>query len=157
MDPYKVLGVSSQASDAEIKKAFREQAKRFHPDRNPGDREAERKFKEAGQAYSILSNPSRRRQIPVRAAPGSRYGLDDMLGDLFGDESVFPDLEEEPERVRVIVDQNLLFSGGTIVVPYAGRRLRVTIPPGTREGSRLRLRGQRSDGGDILLLLDSSN
>lgn len=157
MDPYKVLGVSPQASAEEIKKAFREQAKRFHPDRNPGDKEAERKFKEAGRAYSLLSDPSRRRQVPVRAAPSNRYGLDDMLGDLFGDESAFPDLEEEPERVRVIVDENLLFSGGTIVVPYAGRRLRVSVPPGTQKGSRLRLRGQRSDGGDILLLLDSSS
>lgn len=155
MDPYKVLGVSPQSSAEDIKKAFREKAKRFHPDRNPGDRDAEIKFKEAGQAYALLSNPARRQQVPIPT--DGRYRLDDVFDDLFGDSSSpFPDLEDEPERVRVLVQDQLLLAGGTIVVPYAGRRLRVQVPPRTEPGSRLRLRSQRSDGGDILLLLESS-
>ena len=55
-DPYKVLGVSPNASDEEIKQAYRRLAKKYHPDLNPGDAEAEKNFKEVNEAYSILSD-----------------------------------------------------------------------------------------------------
>ena len=55
-DYYKILGVGKKADDAEIKKAYRKQALKYHPDRNPGDAEAERLFKEAAEAYEVLSN-----------------------------------------------------------------------------------------------------
>ena len=61
-DPYSVLGVSRDASDDEIKKAYRALAKKYHPDVNPGDKEAEAKFKEATEAYTILSDPEKRKQ-----------------------------------------------------------------------------------------------
>ena len=61
-DYYEVLGVEKNADDAAIKKAYRALAKKYHPDVNPGDAEAEKKFKEASEAYAVLSDPEKRRQ-----------------------------------------------------------------------------------------------
>ena len=61
-DYYEVLGVDKGADDATIKKAYRQLAKKYHPDMNPGDKEAEKKFKEASEAYAVLSDPDKRRQ-----------------------------------------------------------------------------------------------
>ncbi len=66
-DYYEVLGVDKNADDAAIKKAYRQLAKKYHPDANPGDKDAEEKFKEAGEAYAILSDPEKR-------AAYDRYG-----------------------------------------------------------------------------------
>lgn len=59
-DFYEVLGIGKDASEADIKKAFRTQAKKYHPDMNPGDKEAEAKFKEVNEAYEVLSNPEKK-------------------------------------------------------------------------------------------------
>ena len=59
-DPYKVLGVSPDASDEDIKRAYRKLAKKYHPDLNPGDTEAEQKFKEVNEAYEVLSDKDKR-------------------------------------------------------------------------------------------------
>ena len=59
-DYYEVLGVQKGASADEIKKAYRKLAIKYHPDKNPGDKEAEEKFKEAAEAYDVLSNPDKR-------------------------------------------------------------------------------------------------
>ena len=61
-DYYEVLGVDKNADEATLKKAYRQLAKKYHPDVNPGDKEAEAKFKEATEAYSILSVPDKRKQ-----------------------------------------------------------------------------------------------
>ena len=61
-DPYSVLGVDRNASDEEIKKAYKELALKFHPDRNQGDKVAEEKFKEAAEAYEILGDPEKRKR-----------------------------------------------------------------------------------------------
>ena len=61
-DYYEVLGVDRGADEAAIKKAYRQLAKKYHPDMNPGDKDAEMKFKEASEAYAVLSDPEKRRQ-----------------------------------------------------------------------------------------------
>jgi molecular chaperone DnaJ len=94
-DYYDVLGVSRLASDEELKKAYRKLALRYHPDKNPGDREAEERFKEIGEAYAILCDAERRAQYDrfghAAFEQGGLGGFDfsagfeDILGDLFGD------------------------------------------------------------------------
>ena len=79
-DYYEVLGVAKNANADEIKKAYRKAAIQFHPDKNPGDKEAEEKFKEAAEAYDVLSNPDKRARYDQfghagmsGAAEGSRW------------------------------------------------------------------------------------
>ena len=98
-DYYEVLGISKTADDAEIKKAYRVLAKKYHPDMNPGDAEAEKKFKEASEAYAVLSDPEKRRQYDQfghaafeGGGAGGFGGFDfnsadfgDIFGDIFGD------------------------------------------------------------------------
>ncbi len=97
-DYYEVLGVEKGADDAAIKKAYRALAKKYHPDMNPGDTEAEKKFKEASEAYAVLSDPDKRRQYDqfghaaFEGGAGGAGGFDfsgadfgDIFGDIFGD------------------------------------------------------------------------
>jgi molecular chaperone DnaJ len=95
-DYYEVLGVSRSAGDDDLKKAYRKLALQFHPDRNPGDREAEERFKEIGEAYQILSDPERRAAYDrfghAAFEQGGGFGgfdfgagFEDIVGDLFGD------------------------------------------------------------------------
>ena len=97
-DYYEVLGVDKNADEAAIKKAYRALAKKYHPDMNPGDAEAEKKFKEASEAYAILSDPEKKRQYDqfghaaFEGGAGGAGGFDfsgadfsDIFGDIFGD------------------------------------------------------------------------
>src|SRR5919109_4562880 len=103
---YEVLGVAKTASEAEIKKAYRKLARQYHPDKNPGDQEAEERFKEVQGAYDVLSDPEKRKQYDAFGSADGRFpggggptggfrfedvdlgdlggGLGDFLGGIFG-------------------------------------------------------------------------
>lgn len=101
-DYYEILGLSRNASEAEIKKAYRRMAMKYHPDRNPNDQEAESKFKEAKEAYDVLTDPRKRAAYDqfghagvdqaagggagggFRAGPSFSDIFDDVFGDIFG-------------------------------------------------------------------------
>ncbi len=124
-DYYEVLGVSREAGSEEIKKAYRQRALKHHPDKNPGDAEAERRFKEAAEAYDVLRNGEKRSAYDrfghagltgAGAAPSGFSNVEDIFsvfGDIFGGGSIFEDI----------------FGGaGGRVHSQQGENLRVEIP-----------------------------
>ena len=96
-DYYKILGVGKNASEDEIKKAYRKLARQYHPDRNPGDKQAEERFKEISQAYDVLSDADKRKAYDRGTGPFGGFGMpggfdpssfggsfSDILSNLFG-------------------------------------------------------------------------
>src|SRR3989442_5140448 len=101
-DYYKTLGVDKKATPEEIKKAYRKLARKYHPDRNPDDKQSEARFKEVSQAYDVLGDPEKRKQydsgsgpFATAGGPGGGFGgfgnfdfdassMGDILSNLFG-------------------------------------------------------------------------
>src|SRR4030067_1121566 len=92
---YTILGVNKNASDEEIKRAYRKMAMKYHPDRNPNKKEAEERFKEINEAYAVLSDKEKRKQYDTFGAEGFRqrftqedifrgFDFDEILSGLFG-------------------------------------------------------------------------
>lgn len=119
-DYYEVLGVTKGASAEEIKKAYRKQALKYHPDKNPDDKEAEEKFKEAAEAYEILSNPEKKQRYDqfghagMGGASNGGYGggmsMDDIFssfGDIFGGFGGFGGFSSGGRQQRVNRGSNL--------------------------------------------------
>lgn len=126
-DYYAILGVSREATEEEIRSAYRRQALTWHPDRRPGDSRAAERFREISEAYAVLINPARRREYDEASRVGGagtfRHSQDELLRDLFADRrasAIFEELAREFERMGNRVDRHYfrhtLFGGRTVVV-----------------------------------------
>lgn len=123
---YETLGLHPEATEDEIRKAYRWLALQWHPDRNPGKPEAEERFKEISEAYAVLIDPAKRREYD-RAKRGEapaefRYRQQDLFRDLFADpraSRIFEELAREFERMGMQVDSHFfrktLFGGRTVI------------------------------------------
>jgi len=194
-DYYKILGVAKSATEKEIKAAYRKLARKHHPDVNPGNKEAEARFKEINEAYEVLGDKEKRKRYdelganwdafgrgtgPGRPWPGGgvRVDFEDLGGgggfsDFFrtffgggggfggfggvpgGEEAFTPAADAEGEVELTLAE---VFRGTTREVAVGGskRRVEVKIPPGVREGSRVRVAGEGGKGaggrrGDLYL------
>lgn len=169
-DPYSVLGVARTASDEEIRQAFRNLAKRLHPDVNPHDASAGERFRRASAAYEILGDPAKRQAYdrgeidaagePRRAyqhAGGSRgggpeFGFGDIFSDLFnqsggrGPGAGFS-LRGQDMRYTLDVDflEAVLGTRKRVTMPEGGQ-LDLNVPEGVVDGQILRLKGKGSPG-----------
>jgi DnaJ-class molecular chaperone len=170
-DLYDLLGVDRQSSADEIKKAYRKQARRYHPDLNPGDDDAERRFKEVTWAYQVLSDPMRRTQydrfgrVFTDGRSQGPFGAAEQvdLGSLFG--SVVRDLfggrkkKRQDLRYTVTVTLEEAATGTEKEIKFTRKmadgsqhkeHLRVRVPPGVDTGQKLKVRGKGVGAGTAL-------
>lgn len=174
-DPYVVLGVSRDASAADIKAAYRKLAKEFHPDLNQNDPIVEQRFKEISSAYDILGDQEKRRKYDAGeigpdgsprhdfgygagTAGGGGFGGFSGFGEGMGAEDIFSDLfgRRRNRTVRakgkdVSYTVRISFieaakGGKRRVRLFDGKSLEVNVPPGTEDGQTLRLKGQGMAG-----------
>lgn len=177
-DFYAILGVSKDVSDAELKKVYRKLARTYHPDANPDDKDAEKKFKDISEAYSVLSDPKERAeydQIRAMSQGGARFtagggpgGFEDIFGGMFGGgmpprggaggfgnlfEGLFDQgmpgygysqpTKGQDLQARITLDLATAVEGTTVTVDTAtGQKVTAKIPPGVKDGQKVRIRGK---------------
>ncbi len=164
-DYYEVLGVDRDVSQSDLKKAFKRLAIKYHPDKNPGNKEAEDKFKEAAEAYEVLSDPSKKttydqfghqgvnssfgqsgfRNVDINDIFNNIFGGDEIFGDIFGD--IFGGgIRRGPRRGRNIqmsldlsLEDAVFGKNIEITLPNTGKKVSVNIPAGVDTGNKIRL------------------
>ncbi len=190
-DYYETLGVSRNATPEEIKKAYRKLAMKYHPDRNPGDKSAEDKFKSINEANEVLSDKEKRARYDQLGASYSRWqqtggqpnsfnwdawrtntagqGQVDF-GDMFGFSDFFSAIfggmptgrsgsRRSAARMQtyqqpVTITLSEAYHGTKRLLQVGDRRLEVSIPAGSKTGTKVRVRGSAPDGGDVYLIID---
>lgn len=172
-DYYEVLGVDKNADDAEIKRAFRELARKYHPDVNQGDSQAEDRFKEANEAYAVLSDSKTRARYDryghsavqgTSDASGSGFStvvdaVDDILGDIIGDVWKRRKQRKRGRDLRytleITLEEAILGCKKTISVPGGKRadgrpgderKFTVSLAAGTKEGAVKTIKGEGEPG-----------
>ena len=167
-DYYEVLGVDRNVSQSELKKAFKRLAIKYHPDKNPGNKEAEEKFKEAAEAYEVLTDPSKRSTYDQFGHQGvnSNFGqsgfqnvdINDIFNNIFGGDEIFGDIfgdifgggiRRGPRRgpnIQMSLDLSLedaVFGKNIeITLPNTRKKVTVNIPAGVDTGNKIRLSGE---------------
>jgi len=177
-DFYKILGVSKEVSDAELKKVYRKLAREFHPDSNQGNPKAEARFKEISEAYSVLSDKAQRAEYDqVRAMgsgprftggqgfpggaqgfPGGGAGFEDVFSNLFGGGGFGGPQRGQDLSHRATIDFIDSIKGTTLKLNFdRGGVVQVKIPAGILDGQKVKVRGKGSpspnggESGDLLV------
>ena len=169
-DYYEVLGVSKGASDDEIKKAFRKLAIKYHPDKNPGNKEAEEKFKEANEAYSVLSDKTKRSRYDQFGHAGvggdgggnpfgggfggfggngqsfnfdfGGGGFEDIINAMFGGGGFRAARRGRDYRTSITIDFEEAIFGVTKTISIENEQIKLKIPAGIYDGQSIRLGGK---------------
>jgi len=176
-DFYQILGVARDASEKDIKQAYRRLARKYHPDVNPNDKTSEEKFKDVQQAYEVLSDAEKRRKYDMfgeqwdrvaQGGPGtggSTWGqapegydfaysgagdFSELFDALFNQGGVGTKTRAKPRHVEYEIEVTLeeAFSGVTKRFTVDRKKVEVKIPPGVDNGSKIRLAGQGQAGRD---------
>ena len=169
-DYYEVLGVSKGASDDEIKKAFRKLAIKYHPDKNPGNKEAEEKFKEANEAYSVLSDKTKRSRYDQFGHAGvggdgggnpfgggfggfggngqsfnfdfGGGGFEDIINAMFGGGGFRAARRGRDYRTSITIDFEEAIFGVTKTISVENEQIKLKIPAGIYDGQSIRRGGK---------------
>ncbi len=165
-DFYSALGVRETASAEEIKRAYKKLAGQYHPDRNPGDKASEEKFKDVSEAHDVLSDDAKRQEYDqVRAmkrgyaggAPGAGwqsrvnvgdlpFDIEELFGGVFGGRARGPRRGDDVETaVRISFSDAI--DGVTLPVRVGSDEFKVKVPPGVSDGARIRVRGRGGSAG----------
>jgi curved DNA-binding protein len=173
-DYYKTLGVDRNADDQTIKKAYRDLARKYHPDKNPGDKDAEAKFKQINEAYEVLSDSEKRarydqlgsnyQQWQRMGGQGANYrdfsggygdmggsGFEDFFSNIFGGTRGGRTTYNQAVRGRDIeqpieITLEEAYNGTERVLNRGGKRRTIRIPQGAKDGTRIRVAGEGEPG-----------
>ncbi len=182
-DYYEVLGVDRNATEEEIKRAYRKLAREYHPDRNPGNQEASERFKEIQTAYEVLHDKQKRAQYDQFGfnGPGGFGGfqgggfpdgdvdLEDILrqfaggagmgglGDFFARQAQSGGRRQRPApppvEQPIAVPFMTMAQGGTVELRLGSKKIDIKVPAGAEDGHKMRLKGVAPQSGDVIVIL----